>query len=376
MAADPSAGDRPASPAPLPSAAAPAGSGGPSAAVAAGTDASDRHGLVGLAARSGIGGLLMGVANLVPGISGGAMLLLLGVYTKFLSAIAEVVTFKFRLRSIIVLGLVGTGAATTILVLAGLVKDLIVTHRWQTYSVVIGMRLAAIPVVWRLARPATPSLWMGMAAGIVLTGIAAVFVYMPSTGAGPGSSSPGMLFLGGLLGSSATILPGLDGSYILMLLDQYVPILASIDRFGDGLKAGNISAATAEFGTLVPVGLGVLLGIGGVSLVVRKLLMVAPKPTYGVLIGILVGAFIGLYPFGAFVPPQVGDVIKGTVMTEANLPQFVAKPEDWPVKFFAPTTGQVMAAIGLIVAGAVAAWGLSKFDRETPEPNQPAQAKA
>ena len=61
----------------------------------------------------------MGLANLVPGISGGTMLLAAGVYEKFIAAIAEVTTFKFRLRSLIVLGLIGLSAVLGILLFAG-----------------------------------------------------------------------------------------------------------------------------------------------------------------------------------------------------------------------------------------------------------------
>ena len=52
--------------------------------------------LPGLAVRGGIGGVLMGLANLVPGISGGTMLLAAGVYPRFIEAIGEVTTFKFK----------------------------------------------------------------------------------------------------------------------------------------------------------------------------------------------------------------------------------------------------------------------------------------
>ena len=75
-----------------------------------------------LAARSAVGGVLMGLANLVPGISGGTMLLASGIYTRFIRAIAEVTTLKFRLRSLLVLGCVVGSAAVAILLLAGTVK--------------------------------------------------------------------------------------------------------------------------------------------------------------------------------------------------------------------------------------------------------------
>jgi putative membrane protein len=72
-----------------------------------------------LALRGSLGGVLMGLANLVPGISGGTMLLATGVYPAFISGIAEVTTLRFRTRSVVLLGAVAASAAAAILLLAG-----------------------------------------------------------------------------------------------------------------------------------------------------------------------------------------------------------------------------------------------------------------
>ena len=68
--------------------------------------------------RGSIGGCLMGLANLVPGISGGTMLLAAGVYPGFISAIAEVTTFRFRIRPLILLASVVVSAALAMQVVA------------------------------------------------------------------------------------------------------------------------------------------------------------------------------------------------------------------------------------------------------------------
>ena len=76
--------------------------------------------------RSVIGGVLMGLANLVPGISGGTMLLAVGVYPRFIQAIAEVTRLKPRKLSLVVLGVIVCAAGAAILLLAGPVKTLVV----------------------------------------------------------------------------------------------------------------------------------------------------------------------------------------------------------------------------------------------------------
>jgi uncharacterized membrane protein len=156
----------------------------------------------------------------------------------------------------------------------------------------------------------------------------------------------------------------MDGSYILMLLGQYVPILSAIDRFKDGLLALNTGAMLDASRVLVPTGVGVLLGIGGVSVAMRWLLARAPQPTFGVLLGVLVGAFIGLYPFGTYRAPQPGDTVAGVQMTQAMLDEKPIDKDKWPLTFFRPSAGQIAGSLALVLAGLAAGWLLTKLERE------------
>ena len=76
-----------------------------------------------------LGGTLMGLANLVPGISGGTMLVAAGVYQRFIDAISELTRFRFRLPSIALLTAVVVSAAVAIVLLASTIKALVVDHR-------------------------------------------------------------------------------------------------------------------------------------------------------------------------------------------------------------------------------------------------------
>ena len=301
-----------------------------------------------LVIRSAIGGTLMGLANLVPGISGGTMLLAAGVYPGFIAAIAEISTLRFRLRSVVTLGAVVAAAALAILLLAGTVKSLVEEHRWVMYSLFIGLTLGGLPIVWRLARPATAGVAAGSAAAFALMVVMAV----GRTGGSAGEASYLFTFLSGLAASSAMILPGVSGGYLLLLLGQYESILGTIDQLKSGLlgEGGpDIALVLDAMHVVIPLGIGVVVGVVGVSNLLQWLLARYAKPTLGALLGLLLGAVVGLWPFQEGRPPEPGDVIKGHAVTVANASDF--DTDDWPVERFAPTTGQTGASAGLVLAG-------------------------
>ena len=128
----------------------------------------------------------MGLANLVPGISGGTMLLASGVYPAFIAAIAEITTFRFRLRSVVLLAVVAAAAAAAILSLAGPTRTLVIEQRWVMYSLFIGLTLGGVPLVWRLARPISPGLVAGALAGFAVMTAMALSPAGGSAGEGQG----------------------------------------------------------------------------------------------------------------------------------------------------------------------------------------------
>jgi putative membrane protein len=312
--------------------------------------------------RSLLGGILMGFANILPGISGGAMLLLIGVYQRFIQAVADVSTLKLRFKSIAFLALIACGAFVAILFSAGPIKAAILEHRWQLFSLFIGLRLGAIPLVMRWAKPMDRTVWAGIVAGLVITVALAVTQYTGAGTGASGSSTPLTRFGAGLAGASATILPGMDGSYFLLLMGEYVPILGGIDKFKTELLAFNIKGMWNTGLYLLPVALGVALGLAGVSNLMRWLFKKHRGAIAGVLLGVLVGAVGGLWPFREGVAPQPGETIRGVLVTEENKASF--DPEDHRMAFFTPTPVQIASSIGLVLLGIAIAYGMSKLDPE------------
>lgn len=322
-----------------------------------------------LVLRSLFGGTLMGLANLVPGISGGTMLLAAGIYPRFIDALADVTRFRFHFRSLLVLGCVALAAGIGILLLAGTLKELVVDHRWLMYSIFIGLTLGGLPVVWRMASPATGPLIMSAIVAFAAMIILATLQRMGVVGSG--GSNPVMLLVAGLAGASAMILPGVSGGYLLLLLGQYVPILSAIDSFKEALKAGDLNSAIEPALTvMLPVGLGVVAGIVIVGNLLQWLLHRYRKATLGALIGLLLGSTVGLWPFQQGVAPELGDSIKGRIVTEQTLADI--DPEDWPTTFYQPDPSQVGGSLLLIGLGFAVTIGIAQLGgKENPAVENP-----
>jgi putative membrane protein len=296
-----------------------------------------------------LGGALMGLANLVPGISGGTMLLAAGIYPRFIQALAELSGLRFRKSSFIVLGLVGVAGTGAILLGAGTVKDAVVEHRWAMYSLFIGLTLGGVPVLWQMARPATNPFWAGVVVGLL---VMVALAWLQISGASSGTSREGvpMMFIAGVAGASAMILPGVSGGYLLLVLGVYVPVLSAIDALKEALRAGNLeSASDPVLGVVLPVGVGVAIGILVISNLIKIVLERFEQPTLGALMGLLVGAVFGLWPFQEGVAPKVGEMFKGQVLTAERLANL--SPDKYPTEFYAPTFTDVMMAVGLIGVG-------------------------
>ncbi|MEE9234065.1 MAG: DUF368 domain-containing protein [Candidatus Acidoferrales bacterium] len=254
------------------------------------------------------GGVLMGLANLVPGISGGTMLLAAGIYPAFIEGIAEVTTLRFRVATLVFLAIVAGSALAAIVTLAGVVQGLVIDHRWAMYSLFIGLTLGGVPVVWRLLRPLTRSAIAGTGGGLLLMG--AMAVMQPGASGAGEASSVVLMLAAGIAGASAMILPGISGSYIWLVMGVYLTILGSIEQCKIAVLSvaggGDVSLLLGPMAILAPLAMGVGGGVAGISNLMRHLLARFEKATLGFLLGLLLGAVLGLWPFRQGVPPRPG----------------------------------------------------------------------
>lgn len=314
--------------------------------------------------RCGLGGVLMGLANLVPGISGGTMLVACGIYTLFIDAVSDATRFRFNRRMLLVLGCVVLGAVIAIGGLASVIHFALVHHRWVMFSIFIGLTLGGVPILWAMAKPVKRDTWMGFAGGVVVMG--ALVYIQESGGSGGGLNGPVGFVIGGAAAASAMILPGVSGAFLLLLLGMYEPIIGAIKDTVGALKDGDVSGVIDQLGVVIPVGIGVLLGVAIVSNALRWVLHHYERITLGVLLGLIVAAPAGLYPFRVGVEPTVGDTIKGELVTSENLDDMRApdNAKDWDQRVFTPSGGQIAGSLGLIVLGFGATMGIARLGRE------------
>jgi putative membrane protein len=310
---------------------------------------------------------MMGLANLVPGISGGTMLVAVGIYRRFIDAISEVTRLHLQRPTLALLGVVVLAALIAIGALSGLIAQALVDFRWGMFSLFIGLTLGGAPLLLRMTRPFDGAAYAGLAAGAAAM-LALALLQANAADGGSTQSNWFLLGVAGMAGASAMILPGVSGAYLLLLLGQYEAIINAIKDTVAAATRVDIAGVLAQFGVIVPVGIGVVVGVVVVANLLRFLLHRYEKATLGILLGLLLAAPAGLYPFREGVPPQVGDVFEGEVVTPETVTEIAApkNAKDWPQRTFTPTAEQLGGSLALILAGFVITLGIARLGNDAP----------
>lgn len=185
-------------------------------------------------------GMAMGAADIVPGVSGGTIAFISGIYFRLLEAISAAPTavfqylLKARFRSFwravdgTFLVLLLAGIMTSIATLASLITWLLATHPILIWSFFFGLILASVWHIGLQVRRFSPQLMLPLVAGIA---IAWWLTTLSATEVAP----TGIAFLGaGAMAICAMILPGVSGSFLLLIIGMYGPVLAAINHFDMG----------------------------------------------------------------------------------------------------------------------------------------------
>lgn len=265
----------------------------------------------------------MGLANLVPGISGGTMILVMGLYDEFIRDIADVSRLKFSRRNITFLIVVTVSAAMAIAFFAGIMSRAVAIYPSAMFSLFIGLTLGGIPVLIKMIQKINTSTVVGMILGFaMIVGIAMNHHNPPNKNEIRESIKQGQFILepayttdvaAGVLGMSAMILPGISGAYMLLVLHRYETILAAVAMTKDYVfSMGDKGNSAVIMQIIVPVSLGAILSLILLSNFLKWMLRKHENLMIGFLLGILTGSIVGIWPFDQ--TSSINDLLFGSVL--------------------------------------------------------------
>ena len=245
-------------------------------------------------------GMWIGGTMTVPGISGGSMAMILGIYDRLISAVNNAV--KFKKESILFLIRFLIGAAAGLVLFSKAVPYLLTQFPFPMHFFFIGCVAGGIPMIFRAAK-VTKFSWkivVYLLLGILLVTFIAMIpkgLFVSKTG------FLGILLqlAGGVIIAAALVLPGISVSHMLYMLGLYETVTEAV---------GNLDILS-----VLPLGIGVVLGILLTAKVMEKAMKKAPQFTYLVVLGFLFGSVPELFPG---IPTTVLSVIVSLIMASVG----------------------------------------------------------
>lgn len=235
-------------------------------------------------------GALFGIANIIPGVSGGTLALTMGVYEDLISAISHF--FRDVKKSLKFLLVFGLGAALSILLMSKVISLCLDKFPFPTTLFFIGLIVGGVPLLTRKVRKSKIRPW-NLLLFLLTFGVVIVMAFMQegSNVVSLNNVSPWMmfvLFLVGMIAAATMVIPGVSGSFVLMLLGFYKPIVNVVGSLTDFSQLGH------NLMILIPFGLGVLLGIVLIAKLIEFLFNKYEISTYYAILGFLIASIFTL----------------------------------------------------------------------------------
>lgn len=237
-------------------------------------------------------GMVVGLANIIPGVSGGTMMVAMGLYDKLIHAITHLKSeFKQAVKLLLPI-IIGMGLA--VVILSRLLEYLLLTFPIATNFCFCGLILGSLPVILNKVKgkPVT----VGKMIPLVI--FFALVLGMGVLGAASGASADVSLnFLNilklfgvGVVAAATMIIPGVSGSMMLMLLGYYDVILSTVNGLVDALVAFDMPGILTGCGVLAPFGIGVVIGIFVIAKLIEMIFQKAEAHAYYAIIGLIVAS--------------------------------------------------------------------------------------
>jgi len=239
-----------------------------------------------------ISGLAFGIANVIPGVSGGTMLVVFGIYDKLTEAISGI---KAIFKNILFLLTFGLGAGAGILLFAMVITSLFKNFGVQTNMYFIGLILGSVPLIIKMGtteskiKPlcAVPFI-IALAAviGLAVLENADIISIAPDTVEGFDILASIKLFFCAVIAAVTMIIPGVSGSFVMMLLGVYETII------------GALSLKSLNFYVLIPFAIGAVIGIIFGARLISTLITKHKLMTYSAIMGLVIGSVYAIIPEG------------------------------------------------------------------------------
>ena len=253
-----------------------------------------------------IGGA-MGIANIIPGVSGGTLAVVFSIYEDLMLALGNFLTDKSnRWKYIRFLVTLFSGALVSIIALARVLSWSMENYPIPTVFFFLGLIIGSIPVVLRSHSDMKINLKRSL---VFLLGIALVIALALIQGGenptGKVHTDFSMLSVGemfyfavsGIISASAMIVPGVSGSFILILLGVYFDVLASLSGLTTILLTdGFTPEMMGRLLVLASLGVGIVIGILGIARIMSWALRRYPAATMFFILGLIIGSLYQIYP--------------------------------------------------------------------------------
>lgn len=260
-------------------------------------------------------GMLIGLANIIPGVSGGTLAVSMGLYDKIIHCISHF--FSDIVKNLLFLLPILLGMGIAIVASSFGIDFLFETFPLQTNLLFIGLILGSLPAIYGKVK--SRSIKVGYLVSALL--FFAVVVGMALlNGANaqekvivPGVGEMLLLFLIGVLASATMVVPGVSGSMMLLVLGYYNPILRTIQEFVIALVHWDWAAMVGTFFILIPFGIGVVVGIIVIAKIIEVVFDKFPMYAYWSIMGLLIASPVAILMVGSFSEITVVSVLTGAL---------------------------------------------------------------
>lgn len=247
-------------------------------------------------------GVMMGVANIIPGVSGGTMAVSMGIYDKMIHAATHLLSeFKKSMKILIPIVI---GMVIGIVALARIIEFMFAKVPFQTNLLFIGLIVGGLPAITgkvkgktiRLSHILAFLLFFALVAGLALLG------EQEGSAADLSFNLVNVLkiFGVGIVASATMVIPGVSGSMMLMLMGYYNPVLGEINEFIDNLISFNVPGLLEGCKMLVPFGIGVVVGIFAIAKAIEIIFEKFPEIAYWAIIGLIVASPVAILLMNSF----------------------------------------------------------------------------